>query len=101
VLMDRIGPFRLRADLDILLTNVVDKTSLMVLASGEDRQVASRISVEANLRLRPEAAGAEVSVDGHYEVSGKVATMGAGTINKKATKIIDEFFDGVATHLRG
>jgi carbon monoxide dehydrogenase subunit G len=33
-----------------------------------------------------------LSVDGCYEVAGRVATLGAGTIRKKADKLMDEFF---------
>jgi carbon monoxide dehydrogenase subunit G len=93
VLMDRLGPFKLRADLDIDIFDVVVGESLSGKASGEDRQVGSRLSIEGSVSLKPrEPSGTVVTVSGSYEVSGKVASMGSGTINKKAEKIMEEFF---------
>lgn len=100
VLADRLGPFRLRADLDIRVGDVEEERKVAVSARGEDRQVASRISVDAVLELEPaEGGGTKVAVAGTYEVAGRVATMGAGTIRKKADKILDEFFTNAAAAL--
>lgn len=102
VLMDRLGPFRLRADLDIIVSEVEIGRHIRVRAAGEDRQVSSRIAVDATLTVSPrEAEGTDVRVDGSYEVVGKVATLGAGMIRQKAAKILDEFFERAATELGG
>ena len=75
------------------LSSQPDGRGIRVHAEGEDRQVSSRILVDAVLELLPQdGAGTLVAVAGGYEVSGKVATMGAGMIRQKATKILDEFF---------
>lgn len=93
VLLDRLGPFKLRADLAITLSDVRTEEHVTVHAEGEDRQVGSRLVVDATLDLEPAAdGGTSVRVNGVYEVTGKVAAMGGGTINKKAEKIIGEFF---------
>ena len=92
VLMDRLGPFKLRADLEIVLTDVEVGRSLKVRASGEDRAVGSRLVVDLILSMEPLNAGTVVVVSGAYEVSGKAASMGSGTINKKAEKIMNGFF---------
>ena len=93
VLLDRLGPFKLRADLAITLSDVRTEQHVTVHAEGEDRQVGSRLVVDATLDLEPAAdGGTVVRVNGAYEVTGKVAAMGGGTINKKAEKIIGEFF---------
>lgn len=100
VLMDRLGPFKLRADLDIVLSDVEVGRSLNVRASGDDRQVGSRLTVEAALFVEPrQPTGTVISVKGVYEVTGKVAKMGPGTINKKAEKIMDEFFTAAGAEL--
>lgn len=99
VLMDRLGPFKLRADLDVTVSDVVDGRSLKVRALGEDRQVGARLLVIASLEVRPEEHGSTVITDGVYEVTGKVASMGSGTINKKAQKILDEFFTAASEDL--
>ena len=100
VLMDRLGPFKLRADLDITLSEVEVGRHVAMRAEGEDRQVGSRVVVLAQLDIDVDASGAcVVRAAGTYEVTGKVASMGAGTIRKKADKILDEFFDHVASSL--
>jgi uncharacterized protein len=102
VLMDRLGPFKLRADLDITLSDVVLGRHVVVRAEGEDRQVGSRVVVDAALDLESRAEGGSVvRVAGSYEVTGRVASMGSGTIRKKADKILDEFFGHVAESLGG
>jgi carbon monoxide dehydrogenase subunit G len=100
VLLDRIGPFKLRADLDITVSEVEAGRHIRVQASGEDRQVASRIGIDATLDLTQSDGGATtVSVEGTYEVVGRVATLGAGMIKQKATKILDEFFGRAGAEL--
>jgi carbon monoxide dehydrogenase subunit G len=100
VLMDRLGPFKLKADLDIEVSDVVVGERIRVRASGEDRQVSSRISIDALLTIGPgQDGGSVVRVDGNYSVVGRVATMGAGMIRQKATKVLDEFFGHAAKEL--
>jgi uncharacterized protein len=99
VLMDRLGPFKLRADLDIVVSDVVPGESLHVRAEGEDRQVGSRLQIEATMALAPRDGGTQVTFSGTYEVTGKVASMGSGTINKKAEKIMSEFFAATQAEL--
>jgi len=102
VLMDRLGPFKLRADLDIVVSEVEVGRRIRVRANGEDRQVSSRIGIDAVLSLAPnEGGGTQLHVDGSYEVIGRVATLGAGMIRQKAAKILDEFFGRAATELGG
>lgn len=90
-LEDRLGPFRLRADLEVTVTEAVEARSITVHAEGEDRQVGSRIGVTGTLALQPIESGTHVVVTGNYEVTGKAASLGAGSIRKKANAILDEF----------
>lgn len=100
VLMDRLGPFKLKAVLDIVVSEVEEGKRIRVQANGEDRQVASRIGINAVLVLNARHDGqTAISVDGTYEVIGRVATMGAGTIRTKANKVMDEFFSRATVEL--
>jgi carbon monoxide dehydrogenase subunit G len=93
VLQDRLGPFKLRAELDIAVDVVTAGTHVQIRATGQDRQVGSQIAVTGTLRLAETATGGTtVAVTGSYEVTGRVATMGSGVIRKKADKILAEFF---------
>lgn len=96
-LKDQVGPFKLRADLDITCPEVQTGSLVRIAASGEDRQIGSRISVDATLQLQPSDDGhTTISVEGRYEVAGRVATLGSGTINKKANRIVEDFFSAAA-----
>lgn len=92
VLEDQFGPFKLRADLDIQVTDLDEGTSIAFRAKGEDRAVSTSIVVDGSLSLEPAAAGTTIHVKGRWNVIGTVATMGSGTIRKKADAIMEEFF---------
>lgn len=91
-LTDRLGPFRLAADLDVEVVEADAERLIRFVADGEDRQVASRILIEAQLGLAAGESGTTVSVEGKYEVTGRVATLGASMIKSKGEKILDQFF---------
>lgn len=99
VLVDQFGPFKLKADLDILVSDVDEGTSIAFRAKGEDRQVATSILVDGSLALEPAEAGTIIRVKGRWSVIGTVATMGSGTIRKKADAIMEEFFAAAAAAL--
>jgi carbon monoxide dehydrogenase subunit G len=92
VLEDKLGPFRLRADLDIAVRERVDGRSIRATGDGEDRQAGSRLIIEVALDVAERDYGTELDVSGTYEVTGRPAALGAGSIRKKAAKILTEFF---------
>lgn len=98
VLADRVGPFKLSADLDVDVKKVDAPHSIEVAADGEDRQVASRIVIGATVALDMDGAGTAIHVSGQYEVTGRVATLGASMIKSKGEKILDEFFGALGGH---
>lgn len=92
VLEDQVGPFKLRADL--IIKTVVDEIlrSFSIDARGEDRQVKSAIRVLATLTVVASSeTSSRIELSGTYEVSGKVATLGASVIKRKAQKLTEEF----------
>lgn len=99
VLADRLGPFALKADLDVSVTGLEPGRSIAFLAQGEDRQVSSRIRIDAEMQLRPGAETTAIEVAGSYEVAGRVASLGGSTIRSKATKILDQFFEAAEREL--
>ena len=99
VLEDRVGPFALRADLGIDVTADAAARRLGVRAAGEDRQIASRITATVDLTVVPDGAGSVVMASGRYEITGRMATLGASAIRKKGEKVLDEFFANLAREL--
>jgi carbon monoxide dehydrogenase subunit G len=97
VLEDRVGPFALRADLAVTVS--ADEPRLRVEASGEDRQVASRITAVVDLSLADEGSGTRVTIGGGYDITGRIATLGAGAIRKKGDHVLDQFVERLTTAL--
>jgi carbon monoxide dehydrogenase subunit G len=101
VLQDKVGPFKLRADITMTVSVEVDGRKLSVSAAGRDRAVDSKIKVDAVLELSEDGAGTMIAVEGTYQVTGKVAAMGGGVIHKKADRILDDFFVNAERALSG
>ena len=99
VLEDRVGPFALRADLAIDVAADAAAKKLTVSGSGEDRQIASRITAALGLAVVPQDGGSDIVVTGRYEITGKVATLGAGAIRKKGDKVMEDFFANLTKEL--
>ena len=89
---DKVGPFSLRADLRIEVSGVREGEEVSIRARGEDRQIRSRILIDAACSLADEPPDhTRVRLRGTYEITGRVATLGAGVIRSKATKLIETF----------
>jgi carbon monoxide dehydrogenase subunit G len=99
VLEDRVGPFALRADLAVTVAADEGQRRLHVAASGEDRQVASRIGATLDVAVSGDASGATLTATGRYEITGRIATLGAPAIRKKGDKVLDEFFANASRDL--
>lgn len=99
VLEDRMGPFRLRADLNIEVLDARAPEFVRVRAAGEDRQIGSRIAVAATLAIAEFAPGSLLTVEGSYEVTGRVAALGTSSIRKKAARVLDEFIESAQAEL--
>jgi carbon monoxide dehydrogenase subunit G len=92
ILSDRMGPFKLQAGLSVRVVELQPPVRVGFHAEGEDHQVGSRIRVEAGVALEASDLSTMVEVNGTYEVTGRVATLGASMIRTKGDKILDEFF---------
>ena len=97
---DKVGPFSLRADLHIEVAGVRDGEEVSIRARGEDRQIRSRIMIDAACELSEDGPDrTRVRLSGSYEITGRVATLGAGIIRSKANKLIDTFCTNATTGL--
>jgi carbon monoxide dehydrogenase subunit G len=99
VLEDRVGPFKLRADLSVDVTVPEEGVRVEVAASGKDRAVDSKIAIKAVLSLAESEGGTTVTLEGDYQVTGRVASMGGGIIRKKADGVLDDFFTNAEREL--
>lgn len=100
VLADRLGPFKLRADVTVAVTARESGRSIRARGDGEDRQIGSRLIVEVAMTLAEREGGTTLHVGGSYEVTGRPASLGAGSIRKKASTILSEFFASAERDVR-
>ena len=99
-LTDRVGPLKLHADLEITARVLRDGYEIELDAAGRDRAVDSRIAVHATLRLdSAEQGGTTILTEGRYQVTGRVASMGSGVIQKKADRLLEDFFSNAGREL--
>jgi carbon monoxide dehydrogenase subunit G len=99
VLQDKLGPFKLHADLGIDVHADETLQRIVARAEGEDRQIGSRLTVDVRLEITEHDGAATVSISGAYEVTGRPASLGAGSIRKKANKVLNEFFTRLGAEL--
>jgi carbon monoxide dehydrogenase subunit G len=99
VLSDSFGPFNLNADVAVEVIELDEGRSIRFKGAGKDRSVGTSISVDARMALEPDGSGTLIDVAGSWNVIGTVATMGGGTIRKKADAIVDEFFETAEAEL--
>ena len=92
VLADKLGPFKLRADVNVVVGERVPGSSIRARGDGEDRQIGSRLIIEVALALEERDGATQLDLSGSYEVTGRPASLGAGAIRKKASNILAEFF---------
>ena len=100
VLADKLGPFKLRADLNVVVLEREPGRAIRARGDGEDRQIGSRLIIEVALALEERDASTRLDVSGSYEVTGRPASLGAGAIKKKAANILTEFFASAERSLR-
>lgn len=102
VLQDRVGPFKMRADLDITADVLEPGRRIHIRGSGRDRALDTRIAVSATMTLSDAPdGGTSIEIGLEYQVTGKAAGMGAGVIRKKADGIIEDFFSSASRELGG
>lgn len=100
LLTDRFGPFELNADVEVKVVDVEEGKRIRFQAKGADRHVGTNITVDAEMALLTDEGRTRIEVRGTYRVLGTVATMGSGTIRKKADAIVEEFL-GAAERVLG
>ena len=94
-LSSQLGPFQISAPLVVeILEDDRESGNLVIVAQGEDKTVGTRLLIRANATIQPDSAtaGAIVSLNGAYEVSGKVANLGSGLVKRHADRMLTEFW---------
>ena len=91
-IVERVGPFRLSIKLEVKIVQAVEPSLLQAELSGADSHGQNRLSGTLCAELN-QASSAEtvLSMDSRVEVTGKLATLGAAPIRRRANELFAQF----------
>ena len=91
-IVERVGPFRLSLSLEVKIVQAVEPSLLQAEMSGIDVLGQNRVSGTLSAELK-QASSAEtlLSMDSRVEVTGKLATLGAAPIRRRANELFTQF----------
>jgi len=97
-LTDRIGPYRIEAEMEIEVEEVAAPERIKLRATGRDKRLGATQRVSLEIGLRPVSSN-ETSLDvaGEVEVLGKVASLGQFAIKRKMNDIMKQFGENIRT----
>lgn len=99
-LQDRVGPVTLSAPMQVEIVNETREEVISIRASGRDRGPGTLLRVEATVRIDQEDGDKHLVLSGRFDMTGKVAMLGAGVARRQAEKIIDEFWSNLTKVLQ-
>jgi carbon monoxide dehydrogenase subunit G len=99
VIQDKVGMFKLNADLSVRFTEVHHDERIIARAVGKDRQLGTRITIDGEVSLAPGPTSTSVRVSGSYAITGNAATLGSSAIKRKGDKVLEEFFANLEADL--
>lgn len=82
VMKQKIGPFKLEVPAEIHVDEMLAPSHVLARATGRDKFTGTSFTVKLGVYLRPEPAVLEVQAE--LSVAGRLASLGYGTIRKKA-----------------
>ena len=91
-IVERVGPFRLSLKLEVTIVQAVEPSLLQAALSGADSHGQNRLSGTICAELKKaSSAGTLLSMDSRVEVTGKLATLGAAPIRRRANELFAQF----------
>lgn len=88
---DRIGPFKIALNLEIRVPETQEPSFLKASIKGGDPIGLNRITGSLRVILRRASSATHVNFEADIEILGKLATLGAVPIRRRATEKFSEF----------
>jgi carbon monoxide dehydrogenase subunit G len=88
---DKIGPFKVTLNLEIRVTEARERELLKAGIKGADSLGLNRITGSLYIMLSPAHSIARMGFEAEIEILGKLATLGAVPIRRRATEKFAEF----------
>jgi uncharacterized protein len=90
-LMERVGPFKVKMQIEAGITEAIDSTLLGATVRGGDPEKKSRATGAVRVELSPSAAGTSMNFVVNMEILGKLATLGAPVMKRRVNELFSEF----------
>jgi len=91
-IQDRAGPLKLSAPMDVEIVEETAMVEVSIRASGQDRGPGTKLVVDASVHIDRVNGGIRLTLQGSYDLRGRVAALGAGVARRQAKTMIDEFW---------
>ena len=88
---DRIGPFKVALNLEIRVAETQETSFLKASVKGGDSIGLNRITGSLRVTLSPAPSATQMKFEADIEILGKLATLGAVPIRRRATEKFAEF----------
>jgi carbon monoxide dehydrogenase subunit G len=88
---DRIGPFKVALNMEIRVTEMQEPSSLKASLKGGDSIGLNRLTGSLQIMLAPASSATHMKFEADIEILGKLATLGAVPIRRRATEKFAEF----------
>jgi carbon monoxide dehydrogenase subunit G len=99
VVSDRIGPFSLTVPVKIELQSVEEPRRITAGVVGDDKRGQARVRGTLEAVAEPNDGSTQLTVSMHMEVLGRLASLGAVPIRRRADDIFDEFVNRLRAEL--
>lgn len=96
---DKLGPFRVSLPVTIAIEAIEPPHRIVAAINGHDAKGQARLKGQLAAAVAGTAAGSRLSVQMRIDVLGKLATLGAAPMRRRADQIFDEFIANVLRQL--
>jgi len=88
----KVGPFKVRFPLDIVIKGQQPPQRLLATATGQDAKIGSSVNVDLEVLLDEETPqSTQLALHANIHILGKLATLGQGMVKRKATRVVAQF----------
>jgi len=98
---ERLGPFRLSVPVEIELGTIEEPRRIVAGLTGADSRGQARVKGDLEAVVEPSPAGARLTVGMKLEVLGKLATLGAVPMRRRADELFADFVRRLQAELTG
>ena len=99
IISDKIGPFRVTVPVQIAIETIEPPRRIVAAISGNDARGQARLKGNLKATVDPEGNGTRLVVSTRIDVLGKLASLGAAPMRRRADQIFDEFIARVSARL--